>query len=60
MSDNEYKVRQLLIMLSHEIGDGENDGYGANLTHWYGDSKPIRLDAGALKALIDYYKGDGK
>jgi len=51
----EYKVKQLELMLSHEEGE---DGYGAHLTHWYGDSKPIQLDAGALKVLIKYYKGE--
>ena len=52
-----YKVQQLQLMLSHEQGDGENVGYGANLSHWYGDAADIQLDAGAIKALIEYYGG---
>ena len=51
---DEYKIKQLKLMLSHEEG---GDGYGAHLTHWYGDAKPIQLDAGALKVLIEYYGG---
>ena len=54
---NEYKVKQLMLMLSHEDGEGDDVGYGAHLSHWFGDSKPIQLDAGAIRALIDYYKG---
>lgn len=54
---DEYKVKQLKAMLSHEEGSGYDVGYGAHLSHWWGDSKPIQLDAGALKALIDYYSG---
>lgn len=56
--DNEYKIKQLTLMLSHEIGNGPDDGYGAHLTHWYGDALPIQLDAGALRVLIRYYKGE--
>lgn len=54
---NNYKIKQLETMLSHEIGNGPNDGYGARLSHWFGDSKEITLDAGAIRALIEYYKG---
>lgn len=57
MSDS-YKVKQLEAMLSHEIGNGLSDGYGAHLSHWYGDSKPIQIDAGALRLLIAYYSGE--
>lgn len=52
---NEYKVKQLEIMLACEL-DHKNGGYGAHLSYWYGDSKPINIDAGALRFLIDYYK----
>jgi hypothetical protein len=57
---DEYKVKQLTAMLSHEEGVGDDIGYGAHLSHWYGDSKPIQLDAGAIKVLISYYGGGGK
>lgn len=49
-----YKVEQLKKMLEHETNETETH-YGAHLTHWCGDSKPICLDAGALKVLIEYY-----
>ena len=55
---DEYKVKQLEAMLSHEEGEGRDVGYGAHLSHWYGDSKPIQLDAGALRVLIQYYGGN--
>ena len=57
---DDYKVKQLILMLSHEEGSGKDVGYGAHLSHWYGDSKPIQLDAGALRVLIEYYKGVGE
>ena len=41
-----YKVQQLRLMLSHEQGDEENVGYGAHLSHWYGDAADIQLDYG--------------
>lgn len=53
---DEYKVKQLKLMLSHE--EGKDGGFGAHLTHWWGDSSPINLDAGALRVLIEYYGGD--
>lgn len=51
-----YKVKQLTQMLAHET-DPNEEHYGANLTHWYGDSKPLTIDAGGLEALIAYYSG---
>lgn len=48
-----YKVEQLKKMLDAE--EGTNGGYGAHLTHWAGNAKPINIDAGAIKALIRYY-----
>jgi len=54
-----YKVTQLKQMLKHETSK-EEEHYGAHLTHWYGDSKPINIDAGGLKALIRYYSKRSK
>lgn len=52
---DEYKVSQLERMLAHETDPAETH-YGAHLNHWYGDSAPLTIDAGGLKALRDYYK----
>lgn len=49
-----YKVQQLMLMLAHEKNPKEVH-YGANLSHWAGDAKPIQLDAGGIRALIRYY-----
>ena len=49
-----YKVTQLKIMFKHET-DPKTGGYGAHLSHWQGEAKPINRDAGALRLLIDYY-----
>ena len=49
----EYKVKQLRQMLSHETGSGKH--YGARLSHWYNDTNTLTIDAGGLKALIEYY-----
>lgn len=51
---NSYKVTQLRKMLEHETNEHE-EHYGAHITHWAGDSKPINIDAGAIQVLIDYY-----
>lgn len=51
---DEYKVKQLQKMLKHE-SDERNPHYGARLIYWRRDAKPINIDAGGLKALIDYY-----
>ncbi|MCD8110873.1 MAG: hypothetical protein LUE14_12420 [Clostridiales bacterium] len=49
-----YKVTELKKMLHHETSKtGEH--YGARLTHWYGDAKPLTIDAGGIRALIRYY-----
>lgn len=48
-----YKIEQLKKMLADELG--ENAGYGAHLSHWAGNAKPINIDAGAIQAIIDYY-----
>lgn len=50
---DEYKVKQLKKMLAHETGEGEH--YGARLTHWFGDTNVLTIDAGGLRALIEYY-----
>lgn len=49
-----YKVNELQKMLAHETSNSE-EHYGAHLTHWYGDSKPLTIDAGGIRALIRYY-----
>ncbi len=51
----EYKVKQLQIMLKCEQESAPDKAYGANLSHWSDMAKPIQIDAGGLKALIDYY-----
>jgi len=53
---DKYKIEQLQKMLSAEQKQEQNEQYGAHLTHWAGTAKPINIDAGALQALIDYYK----
>lgn len=50
-----YKVEQLGKMLQHEEAPDANH-YGARLSHWYGDSKTLTIDAGGLRALIDHYQ----
>lgn len=57
MNEYTYKIQQLKIMLECEQGKygKEGQGYGAHLSHWYGNSKAIQLDAGALEVLIKYY-----
>lgn len=50
-----YKVKQLETMLAHETASGE-EHYGAKLSHWYGDTKTLTIDAGGLRALKEYYK----
>lgn len=50
-----YKVKQLKQMLSHETSKSE-EHYGARLSHWYGDTNTLTIDAGGLKALIHYYE----
>ena len=50
-----YKVEQLELMLAHETSLHEVH-YGAHLSHWWGDTKSLTIDAGGLRALIEYYK----
>lgn len=54
LSIDAYKVDQLKRMLAHEARFTE-EHYGAKLSHWYGDAKTLTIDAGGLRALIDYY-----
>lgn len=49
-----YKVRRLQEMLEHEIAKDE-EHYGAHLSHWYEGTHPLTIDAGGLRALIEYY-----
>ena len=39
----------------YETSESE-EHYGARLTHWYGDTNALTIDAGGLKALIKYYE----
>ena len=55
MGDYEYKLAQLKTMLAWEEAQDEDTQYGAHLTHWSGKAKPINIDAGALRVLIEYY-----
>lgn len=55
---DEYKVKQLRQMLAHETSRDE-EHYGARLSHWYGDTNTLTIDAGGLKALIRYYEEHG-
>lgn len=50
-----YKVQHLKKMLAHETSKTEVH-YGATLTHWYGDTNTLTIDAGGLRALIRYYQ----
>lgn len=51
-----YKIEQLTRMLEFEKKQAENEKFGAHLTHWSGNAKPINIDEGALQTLINYYK----
>ena len=42
---DEYKVNQLKKMLKHETSKNE-EHYGARLSHWFGDSNVLIIDAG--------------
>lgn len=53
-----YKINQLKKMLAHEESKTE-EHYGARLTHWYGDTNTLTIDAGGLRALIKYYSTHG-
>lgn len=59
MMKDDYTVKQLQTMLEHETSDKEIH-YGANLSHWAGDSKPIQIDAGGINTLIGYYSTHSK
>ena len=52
-----FLLRSVIVlkkMLEHETSKTE-EHYGARLSHWYGDSKVLTIDAGGLRALIRYY-----
>lgn len=51
----DYKVSQLQKMIDAELAQPEDKRYGAHLLHWGGTAKPINIDEGALKLLIEYY-----
>ena len=50
-----YKVEQLRLMYKAEA-DPDKGGFGAHLTHWSGNAKPVNLDAKAIAALIKHYE----
>lgn len=50
-----YKVEQLGKMLEHETASGD-EHYGSKLSHWYGNTKTLTIDAGGLRALKEYYE----
>lgn len=52
--DTNYIVEQLEKMIAHEES-ADCPHYGARLYHWYGDTQCLTIDAGGLRALIDYY-----
>jgi len=52
---DDYKVKQLKLMLESEQKQKPEEQYGAHLSHWAGKAKPINIDIGAIKVLIDYY-----
>lgn len=49
-----WKVQWLQEMLEHEIAKDE-EHYGAHLSHWHKGTHPLTIDAGGLRALIEYY-----
>ncbi len=51
---DDYKVKQLKKMLEHEESSTE-EHYGARLSHWWGDTNTLTIDAGGLRTLINYY-----
>ena len=51
----DYKVSQLQKMLEAELSQPEDKKYGAHLQHWDKSVKPITIDEGAIKLLIEYY-----
>ena len=51
-----HKVKQLQAMIDFEYNQEESKQFGACLNHWAGTSKPINLDAEALRVLIDHYE----
>lgn len=53
-----YKIENLQAMLRHENARDEVH-YGANLSHWHGDSMPLTIDAGGIEALIAWYSCHG-
>lgn len=55
MGGDDYKTNMLRTMLMHEQSPAE-EHYGANLSHWHGDTKPLTIDAGGLNALLRYYQ----
>ena len=54
---DDYRAKQVGIMLSHETNPNETH-YSANLSHWYGDSKTINIEADALALLRKAYNGE--
>lgn len=51
-----YKIDQLKKMLAADRRQPENEKYGATLTHWSKEAKPINIDEEAIECLIKHYK----
>ena len=54
--DIKKNIEQLEAMIEFENKQMKEQRFGALLTHWAGTSEPIRLDADALKTLVEYYQ----
>lgn len=51
-----YREKQVRIMLAHETAPN-SEHYSAKLSHWWGDSKTINIEADALALLADAFAG---
>ena len=56
----DHKITQLEEMLKWEEAKPPEEQYGAHVTHWSGHGLPVNIDAGALRLLIEYYRGKSK
>ena len=53
---HDYKIEQLKKMLEVELRNTDDAGYGANLSHWYKGTAPVKIDRDGLIALIEHYE----
>lgn len=56
IKQDSYREGQVRTMLSHETDPNEVH-YAARLSHWWGDAKPINIEADALALLADAFAG---